>query len=134
MRRLSLIVAAAYLIAATAHAATAPTAAPPPEPHGIAVAFGNTVKALYADGRYQRIWFQPDGAWDAIGRRGQHTSGHWRLNRDGKVCMSQTRPFPAIFHYCAAFPADGGLGVVWTAHDWRGEPMRLTVVKGIEKP
>ena len=34
-----------------------------PEPRGLAAAFGNTVKALYPDGKYQHMWFRADGGW-----------------------------------------------------------------------
>jgi hypothetical protein len=127
MSRLSLFVAAAWAFASAAAAAP-----PPAKPHGIAAAFGNTVRALYRDGGIQRIWFQANGDWEAIGRRGQHTSGHWKLGKDGKVCMRQSHPFPMPFRYCTDFPAEGGVGATWTSHDWRGEPMRLTLMKGIE--
>jgi hypothetical protein len=132
MRPILPIAAGCALWVGSAQAATAPQT--PTQLHGIGVTFGNTVEALYSDGRYERIWFQANGAWEAVGRRGQRTSGHWTLKSEGKVCMSQARPFPAPFHYCTDFPPDGGLGAVWTSHDWRGEPIRLTVVKGIEKP
>jgi hypothetical protein len=91
------------------------------------------VKALYPDGRYERIWFQPDGAWEAVGRRGTVSSGHWS-QKGAKVCLWQLHPFPAPFRYCTEFPASGGPDVVWTSRDWRGEPIRLSVVKGIERP
>ena len=103
------------------------------EPHGVTVAFGNTVKALYADGKYQRLWFRSDGHWEAVGRRGTWSSGKWAL-QDHTVCLRQSRPFPAPFRYCTAFPTSGSLGVVWTSRDWQGEPIKLTVVKGIERP
>lgn len=103
------------------------------EPHGVTIAFGNTVKALYADGKYQRLWFKSDGNWEAVGRRGKWSAGKWSL-QDQKVCLRQSRPFPAPFRYCTTFPASGGLGAVWTSRDWQGEPMKLSVVKGIERP
>lgn len=103
------------------------------EPHGLTVAFGNTVKALYADGKYQRIWFRADGGWEALGRRGSHTAGRWFL-KGKRVCLQQSRPFPAPFRYCTEFPASGGFGAVWASRDWQGEPIRLSVVKGIERP
>lgn len=126
MRPLPIAVAAAFALASAAQAAGA-------EPRGVTVAFGNTVKALYADGKFQRLWFRADGTWEAIGRKGSATAGKWSL-KDEKVCLKQSRPFPAPFRYCTAFPATGGLGVVWTSHDWQGEPIKLTVVKGIERP
>lgn len=110
---------------AAAHAA--------PEPSGLAAAFGNTVKALYPDGKYQHMWFRADGGWEAVGRRGKFSAGRWSVS-DRKVCLKQTRPFPAPFRYCTEFPSTGGVGAVWTSRDWQGEPIRLTVVKGIERP
>lgn len=103
------------------------------EPNGLAAAFGNTVKALYPDGKAQHMWFRADGGWEAIGRRGKFSAGRWTVNNQ-KVCLKQTRPFPAPFRYCTEFPSTGGIGAVWTSHDWQGEPIRLTVVKGIERP
>jgi hypothetical protein len=104
-----------------------------PEPHGVTVAFGNTVKAQYSDGKFQRLWFKSDGSWEAVGRRGKFSAGQWSL-KDGRVCLRQSRPFPAPFNYCTMFPASGGIGAVWTSRDWQGEPIKLTVVRGIEKP
>jgi len=104
-----------------------------PEPYGVTVAFGNTVKALYADGGYQRLWLKPNGSWEAVGRRGKVSAGRWSL-KDNRVCLQQSNPFPVPFLYCTAFPASGGIGAVWTARDWQGAPIRLTVVKGIERP
>ncbi|MEW5683460.1 MAG: hypothetical protein AB1942_00935 [Pseudomonadota bacterium] len=125
MRRLLLsLVLTSLLAPATVQAA---------EPRGVAVAFGNTVKALYPDGRYQRLWLQADGSWEAVGRRGKWSAGRWS-EKDGKVCLKQAKPFPAPFKYCTDFPSNGGLGVQWTSRDMAGEPIRLTVVKGIERP
>ena len=104
-----------------------------PDVHGVAAAFGNTVKAQYPDGRYQRLWIHSDGSWEAVGRRGYWSSGKWSQKGD-EVCLKQSRPFPAPFRYCTDFPAGGGLGVAWTSRDMSGELIRLTVVRGIEKP
>ena len=123
-----LLAPACLLLGADAHAAGVAAA-----PQGLAAAFGNTVKALYPDGRYQRIWFHADGSWEAFGRRGKWSSGKW-TKKDEKVCLRQSRPFPAPFRYCTEFPSTGGIGAVWTSHDMAGEPIRLTVVRGIEKP
>lgn len=102
-------------------------------PKGVSAAFGNTIRTEYPDGRFQRIWLRADGSWDAIGRRGKPSSGKWTL-KDGKVCMKQTKPFAAPFKYCTAIPADGAVGVKWTSKDMVGEPIKLTLVKGIERP
>ena len=135
MRPRSLILAraaaASYAVFLGLNAQAAP--AEPPQPKGVAAAFGNTIKTFYKDGRNQRIWLKADGSWEAIGRRGTSSSGRWTLKED-KVCLKQTKPFPAPFKYCTAIPADGGVGVVWTGKDMAGEPIRLTVVKGIERP
>ena len=104
-----------------------------PDTHGVTVAFGNTVKAQYSDGKFQRLWFRADGTWEAVGRRGTWSAGKWSLKDQG-VCLKQSRPFPAPFRYCTTFPASGGLGAVWTSRDWQGEPIKVTVVKGIERP
>jgi hypothetical protein len=128
MRSILMTLAVATLSPAAAGAAPAA-----PEPRGVAAAFGNTVKALYPDGRHQRLWLHADGTWEAIGRRGKWSSGRWS-QKDDQVCLKQSRPFPAPFRYCTRFPSDGGLGVQWTSRDMNGEPIRLTVVKGIERP
>ncbi|MBX3484570.1 hypothetical protein [Phenylobacterium sp.] len=128
MRRLLFPLLPAVLAASAVHAA------PPPAQASLAMAFGNTVKALYADGKAQRIWFRPDGSWEAVGKRGKWSSGKWSLKDENKVCLKQSRPFPAPFKYCTEFPANGRPGVVWTSQDMYGEPIRLTVVRGIERP
>jgi hypothetical protein len=103
------------------------------EPRGVQAAFGNTVKALYPDGRYQRIWLHADGTWDAIGRRGKASSGKWTVKGE-QVCLKQSKPIPVPISYCTDFPSDGGIGAVWTGKDMHGEPIKLTVVKGIDLP
>ena len=108
-------------------------AAPADRPRGVAAAFGNTIKALYADGKHQRIWLKEDGTWEAIGRRGKWSAGKWS-HKDDKVCLKQAKPIPAPFKYCTHFPTDGGLGTVWASKDMTGQPIQLTLVKGIEKP
>lgn len=118
---------------APAAIARAPGAMASADLRGVAAAFGNTVKARYPDGRFQRLWFRADGTWEAVGRRGGWSSGKWS-QKGGKVCLKQSRPFPAPFKYCTDFPPAGGIGAVWTSRDMSGEPIRLTVVPGIERP
>ncbi|MBW8813489.1 MAG: hypothetical protein JF588_08695 [Caulobacterales bacterium] len=117
-------------------AATAPPTAStaPGEPRGLAAAFGNTIKAFYTDGRFQRLWLKPDGSWEAIGRRGKWSAGHWTQKGADKVCLKQSKPFAFPFGYCTDFPADGHVGAVWTSRSMEGDPIQVTVVKGIEKP
>lgn len=106
---------------------------PPAEPRGVAAAFGNTVKAMYPDGKHQRIWLKPDGTWEAVGRRGTSSSGKWTVKGE-KVCLKQSKPFPAPIKYCTEFPSDGRVGAVWTGRAMTGEQIKLTVVRGIETP
>ena len=103
--------------------ATAASAAEPARAGGVASAFGNTVKALY-----------PDGPWEAFGRRGKWSSGKWSQKDASHVCLRQSKPFPVPFNYCTAFPAGGGVGAVWTSKSMEGEPIRVTLVKGIQRP
>ena len=117
-----LITAAAVLMAAgTSHAA--------PATGGFAVAFGNTVKATYPDGRFQRYWFRTDGTWRAIGRRGTASSGKW-TQKGEQVCLKQTKPFAGPFKYCTHFPAKSGLGASWPAKDAGGGKITLSLMNG----
>ena len=99
------------------------------EPLGFAAACGNTVKATYPDGRFQRYWVQPDGTWRAIGRRGKPSSGKW-TQKGESVCLKQTKPFAAPFRYCTDFSAAKGLGDSWPAKDAGGGKITLSLVKG----
>jgi hypothetical protein len=110
------------------------SAAEPARTGGVAAAFGNTVKALYPDGRYQWLWFNPDGTWEAFGRRGKWSSGKWSQKGSGQVCLKQSKPLPIPLNYCTAFPASGGVGAVWASKSMEGEPIKVTVVKGIQRP
>ena len=99
------------------------------EPRGFAAAFGNTVKATYPDGRFQRYWFKEDGTWRAIGRRGTSSSGKW-TQKGEKVCLKQTKPPAGPFKYCTSFPSGGELGSSWPAKDAGGGKITLSLVKG----
>ena len=114
---------------ATVGLASADKADAEPAPHGLAAAFGNTVKATYRDGRAQRYWFQADGTWRAIGRRGTASSGKWTQAGE-KVCLKQSKPFSAPFKYCTHFPDSGLLGSSWPAKDAGGGKITLSLVKG----
>ena len=126
MRLLSLSLAAALTLGAVQPAAAAET-------RGVAAAFGNTVKALYPDGKYQWLWFKADGTWEAFGRRGKWSSGKWS-EKDAKVCMKQSKPIPIPFKYCTDFPTTGGVGAVWTSKSMEGDPIKVTVIRGIQRP
>lgn len=126
MRLLTLPIAAALTLGAVQPAAA--------ETRGVAAAFGNTVKALYPDGKYQWLWFRPDGTWEAFGRRGKWSSGKWSAKDAGQVCLKQAKPIPIPFKYCTDFPANGGVGAVWSSKSMEGDPIKVTVVRGIQKP
>jgi hypothetical protein len=127
MRLLSLSLAAALTLGAAQPAAAAET-------RGVAASFGNTVKALYPDGKYQWLWFRADGTWEAFGRRGKWSSGKWSEKDAGKVCLKQAKPISIPFKYCTDFPANGGVGAVWASKSMEGDPIKVTVVRGIQKP
>ena len=93
-----------------------------------------TVKALYPDGRYQWLWFNADGTWEAFGRRGKWSSGKWSQKDASHVCLKQSKPIPIPLGYCTAFPAGSGVGAVWTSKSMEGEPIKVTVVRGIQRP
>jgi hypothetical protein len=127
MRRALRLTPAAYALFLGLNAAAAD--APPQAPKSLAAAFGNTVKATYPDGRFQRYWFQPDGTWRAIGRRGHASSGRWKAHGD-EVCLKQTKPIPSPMKYCTTFPSDAHVGSSWPAKDMGGGAITLSVVKG----
>lgn len=114
--------------------AGAAQAAPATPSQGLSAAFGNTVKALYPDGRSQWLWFKADGSWEAFGRRGKWSSGKWSAKDAGKVCLKQAKPIAIPFHYCTDFPANGAVGAVWTSKSIEGDPIKVTLVKGIQRP
>lgn len=127
MRLFLLPLAAALTLGAVTTASAA-------EPRGVAAAFGNTVRAVYPDGKHQWLWFRADGTWEAFGRRGKWSSGKWSAKDAGQVCLKQAKPFPVPFKYCTDFPANGGVGAVWTSKSMEGDPIKVTVLKGIHRP
>ena len=99
----------------------------------VAPAFGNTVLALYPDGRSQKIWLHADGTWDGLSRRGQPLAGRWQL-KGQQVCMRQVKPPTLPISFCTPFPERTEPGVQWTSHDVVGEPIKLTLMKGVPQP
>jgi len=89
--------------------------------------FGNTIQSTYPDGRQGDLWLQPGGAYQAKGRRGQDTSGRWRMSGN-RLCLSQQRPFPAPIRYCTPIPErfEG----VWEARAPTGERISVTLRRG----
>ena len=76
---------------------------------------------------------KPDGTYSAVGRRRTPSSGTWSVNGD-RVCLKQAKPFRAPMSYCTSFPQNGAVGATWTGKDMSGTPIRLKLVKGVQKP
>ncbi|MES2033726.1 MAG: hypothetical protein V4466_06100 [Pseudomonadota bacterium] len=93
-------------------------------------AFRNTIVSVYPDGKTTKLWLNRDGHYEAIRANGQRTGGDWRL-KDGKVCMTQKRPFFVPLAFCTVIPpGKGGVGVSWMAKGLKGEPVRHTIAAG----
>jgi hypothetical protein len=115
---------------AAALAAPLAQAAQPADEASIAQAFGNTVLAIYPDGRSQKIWLHADGSWDGLSRAGSPLTGHWEL-RGAKVCMRQSRPPTLPISFCTPFPDHGQPGAQWISRDVAGRQIRLSLQKGM---
>jgi hypothetical protein len=90
-----------------------------------AAAFGKTIVSTYPDGRTAELWLQPSGSYTARGRRGDASSGHWKV-KGRRICLSQSRPFPGPFSYCTSLPHSG----TWSARAVTGEPISVRIVAG----
>lgn len=97
-------------------------------PSSMDEAFNGTIVSTYPDGRTAELYLQRDGAYNALGRRGDPSNGHWKLG-NGKLCLTQSRPLPVPFAVCTSVPADG-LQVGWSAKAVTGEAIKVRLVKG----
>lgn len=89
-------------------------------------AFGNTIVSTYPDNRKAELWLQPSGAYTAMGRRGDRSSGRWTIDGD-KLCLKQQHPFaPPFFRYCTPIPTRDH----WTTKAVTGETIQVRLVKG----
>lgn len=120
----SLLLAAGLSLASIALAA----ANRPPE-HAVNATFGNTVLSIYGDGRSQKVYLHPDGAWDGYSRRGNPLAGAWKLKGE-QVCVKQTRPATLPISFCMPLPENPHVGSTWPAKDLTGAPIQLKIVKG----
>jgi hypothetical protein len=91
----------------------------------ISSAFGNTIVSTYPDGRTAELWLQPSGGYSAKGRRGDPSSGRWRI-KGQRICLTQSHPFPAPFSYCTGIPRAG----TWSAKAVTGELIHVRIVPG----
>lgn len=119
-----------HLLSVLAMAAAAATAASEPDCSSrIQLAFGNTIVSTYPDGRQAHLWLRPDGAYNALGRHGERTSGSWKV-KAGRICFKQAKPFAYPFSYCTVVPS-GGVGASWQARAVTGEMLRIRLVSGM---
>ncbi len=95
----------------------------------VSAAFGNTVVSAYPDGRKGKLWLKADGSYTAAGRRGKPSSGRWSI-KGARICLKQQKPSPGPFSYCTR-PPSGGIGSSWKAKAVTGEPITVTIVRGI---
>jgi hypothetical protein len=96
---------------------------------GLDKAFGSTIVSTYADGRQAELWLHRDGGYTAAGRRQDRSSGRWRV-KDGKLCLSQQKPWAPPISYCTPLP-DGGMDKAWSAKSVTGDPITVKLVKGL---
>lgn len=96
-------------------------------PSIITPAFGNTIVMTYPDGRTGELWLQSDGSFTGEGRRGDRSSGHWRI-KGMKLCLRQSRPFPAPFDFCSPLPAS--YRGAWSGKAWTGDRLRIVLMPG----
>ena len=87
-------------------------------------AFGKTIVSTYPDGRKGELWLQRDGAYTAKGRKGDPSSGHWKI-KGAKLCLSQSKPIPVPFSYCTPIPHS--MHSSWTAKAVTGEHIRVSL-------
>lgn len=106
-----------------------PTSPPPAvAAPDLSPAFAGTIVSTYPDGRTGRLWLRPGSAYVAKGRRGDPSSGRWRVVGQ-KLCLKQSRPIPVPFSYCAPLPT-GGVSASWSGKAVTGEPITITLVPG----
>jgi hypothetical protein len=98
-------------------------ASPPPV---IQKAFGNTIVSTYPDKRTAKLWLEPSGSYTAMGRRGDRSSGSWKVEGD-KLCLKQAHPWaPPFYRYCTPIPSQER----WTAKAVTGETIQVRLVEG----
>ena len=97
-------------------------------PSPVAAAFGNTIVSTYPDARTAELWLTEDGRYTARGRRGDPSSGTWKL-KSGKLCLKQAHPLHVPFSFCTPLPSTG-MGASWRAKAVTGEPIVVAVVRG----
>ncbi len=106
----------------------APPAVAPAIAPDLSPGFAGTIVSTYSDGRTGRLWIHPGGDFVALGRRGDLSSGHWRLVGQ-QLCLRQAKPWPIPFTYCTPLPS-AGASAGWTARAPTGDKVTVHVVPG----
>lgn len=102
-------------------------AAGPAGEAALAPAFGAAIVSTHPDGRKARLWLKADHTWRAEGRKGNRSSGVWKV-KGGKLCLSQKKPFAGPFSYCKAIPRIEA-GKPWKDTAFNGEPVVNEIVR-----
>lgn len=102
-------------------------AAAPPEA-ALEPAFGAAIVSTHPDGRKARLWLRRDHSYAAQGRKGERSSGTWRLSKAGKLCLKQKRPLSIPLAYCRQPPA-ARVGRPWKDTAFNGEPVVNEIVR-----
>ena len=89
-------------------------------------AFGNTIISTYPDGRTALLWLKASGEYSGKGRRRTSYSGAW-TEKEGKLCLRQSRPIPLPFSFCTPIPS----GSSWTGRAVTGEPVTFKLLPGV---
>ena len=93
----------------------------------LSAVIGATIVSTHPDGRQARLMLKADHSYSAVGRKGQRSGGTCAV-RDGKLCLSQTAPYPGPFHLCRAIPAVK-VGESWRDKAFNGESVVNRIVR-----
>lgn len=84
--------------------------------------------STYPDGRTAKLWLRPEGVYTAEGREHEPSNGRWRVT-DGKLCLTQMRPFAFGFVYCTAL-SQFSSGTRWMSRAVTGETIEIRLLQG----
>ncbi len=93
----------------------------------ISPAIGATIVSTHPDGRQAKLMLKANHSYDAVGRKGQRSSGTWKL-KNGKVCLSQTAPYAGPFPICKVIPPVDA-GQPWKDKAFNGEPVTNRILR-----
>ena len=84
-------------------------------------AIGATIVSTHPDGRQAKLMLKADHSYAAVSRKGERSGGTWKL-KNGKVCLSQSAPYPGPFPVCKLIPPVNA-GQPWKDKAFNGEPV-----------